>query len=216
MAYNKDNYENQRLTPKQEKFCQEIAKGKSQYEAYITAYPKAKEWNRDGVDVQANKLMNNIKIVLRLNQLRQPEEEKVKWTRQRALKTINKMLERNEMDMERKDQIYNEMMAQKLQELQEWIAIKNVPNVDIKGVEAKIKEITAEIQNIGLRRRADSVNNNGIIRAVQTLNRMFGFDITKVEIAQEDTEREEMEKLSVEDLKALININKKEKQWKIN
>ena len=38
MAYNKDNYDNQRLTPKQEIFVEEIAKGKSQYEAYTTAY----------------------------------------------------------------------------------------------------------------------------------------------------------------------------------
>ena len=210
MAYNKNNYENNRLTPKQEKFCQEIAKGKTQYEAYTIAYPRSQNWERESVDCNASQLLQNTKIIHRLNQLRQPTEEKVKWTRQRALNTINKMLERNEQDMERKDQIYNEMMTQKLDELQEWIAIKNVPNVDIKGVEAKIKEITTEIQNIGLRRRADAVNNNGIIKAVQTLNRMMGFDITKVEINSDDEEREEMEKLTAEELKELINISKKE------
>ena len=31
MAYNKNNYEHQRLTPSQETFCQEIAKGNTQY-----------------------------------------------------------------------------------------------------------------------------------------------------------------------------------------
>lgn len=38
---------------------------------------------------------------------------------------------------------------------------------------------------------------------------MMGFDITKVEINQVDDEREEMEKLSAEELKELINISKK-------
>ena len=39
---------------------------------------------------------------------------------------------------------------------------------------------------------------------------MMGFDITKVEINQVDDEREEMEKLTAEELKELINISKKE------
>ena len=37
----------------------------------------------------------------------------------------------------------------------------------------------------------------------------MGFDITKVEIATQDEEREEMEKLTAEELKELINISKK-------
>lgn len=37
----------------------------------------------------------------------------------------------------------------------------------------------------------------------------MGFDITKVEISNVDEEREEMEKLSAEELKELINISKK-------
>ena len=32
------------LTPKQEKFAQEVASGKSQADAYREAYPKSKKW----------------------------------------------------------------------------------------------------------------------------------------------------------------------------
>ena len=38
---------------------------------------------------------------------------------------------------------------------------------------------------------------------------MQGYDITKVEIQQEDEERENMEQLSVEELRQLISMNDK-------
>jgi len=50
---------------------------------------------------------------------------------------------------------------------------------------------------------------DGIYEGAKILNRMFGYDITKVEIKQEDEERNEMDKLSVEELRQLININNK-------
>lgn len=210
MAYNKNNYENQRLTPKQEKFCQEIAKGKSQYESYITAYPKSKEWEREAVDVNASKLMNATKIKLRLKELNKKDIKKVEWTRQRALEEINYMLEVNKKDIERREKTYEQMKAQKFNDLQEWIKLKGIEGVDEKKVQKHIDNIIADIQEIELRRRADAVNNNGIVNAAKTLNRMFGYDITKVELSQEDTEREEMEKLTADELKELINISKKE------
>lgn len=37
---------------------------------------------------------------------------------------------------------------------------------------------------------------------------MFGYDITKVEIQQEDTERENLEQLSVEELRAIAYASK--------
>lgn len=39
---------------------------------------------------------------------------------------------------------------------------------------------------------------------------MLGYDITKVEISNEDTEIDEMEKLPVDELKELIKVSKKE------
>lgn len=76
MAYNKNNYENQNLTPKQEKFVDGILEGKSQTEAYLEAYPKAKDWKRDTVWERASVLMHNNKVVTRLHELRVERQDK--------------------------------------------------------------------------------------------------------------------------------------------
>ena len=48
----------------------EYCNGKTQYQSYIDAYPTSKKWTRNSVDVRANAMMNNSKIVLRLKELR--------------------------------------------------------------------------------------------------------------------------------------------------
>lgn len=126
MAYNKDNYEHQRLTPKQEKFCQEIAKGQTQYQAYITAYPNSTNYQRNTVDSRASVLMNNKKIVKRLQELGHKDIKKVEWTRKRALEEINYMLEVNRKDIERREKTYEQIKAQKFKDLQEWIKLKGI------------------------------------------------------------------------------------------
>lgn len=60
------------LTDQQEIFCHEIVKGKSQYEAYQVAYPKATKWKRNSVDANASQLMADTKIVQRIERLRAP------------------------------------------------------------------------------------------------------------------------------------------------
>ena len=59
-----------KLTPKQEIFVDNILQGKTQYESYIAAYPRAKNWKRNAVDTQASQLMQNSKILVRLKELR--------------------------------------------------------------------------------------------------------------------------------------------------
>lgn len=209
MAYNKDNYEQQRLTPKQEKFVEGILEGKSQYEAYITAYPKAKNWKREAIDTQASQLMQNSKIVVRLKQLGEKDIKKVFWTRQKALETINKAMEMHQQDMERIEQAYQQDLDRKDYELQQWVQLLAVDNVDTKHVQAHINKLLDEMSDLRKKRRVNAVNTHGIYEGAKILNRMFGFDITKVEIKQEDEEREEMEKLTAEELKQLISISKK-------
>ena len=158
MAYNKNNYENNRLTPKQEKFVEEIAKGKTQYEAYITAYPKAKKWSRNAIDVAANHLMVNNKIVIRLDELRKLADKKVEWTRKKALKTINDVMEMHEQDIKRINEAYDEELNIKEQELQQWVSLLSVENIDVKGVQANIQRLMKEINNLKKIRRTNSVN----------------------------------------------------------
>ena len=60
----------QRLTEKQEKFIQELVKGKSQREAYRIAYPKSVDWKDETVDQNASKLMRHTKVLPRYNELK--------------------------------------------------------------------------------------------------------------------------------------------------
>lgn len=68
------------LTPQQEEFAQSLATGKSQYQSYIDAYPKAKSWLRNSVDSKASQLANSKKIMQRVHSLRAPVVERVGMT----------------------------------------------------------------------------------------------------------------------------------------
>lgn len=56
------------LTDKQEKFVQELLRGKSQREAYKSAY-NAKRMKDEAIDVNASKLLADTKVSLRYNSL---------------------------------------------------------------------------------------------------------------------------------------------------
>ncbi len=66
------------LTPQQEIFCQEYIKNPIMYQAFIKAYPKAKNWKRSSVDPEASKLLNNPKIDTRIKQLNAEIESTLK------------------------------------------------------------------------------------------------------------------------------------------
>lgn len=55
------------LTDKQERFIQELIKGKSQREAYRIAYPTSVKWLDKSVDEKASALMSNAKVQARYN-----------------------------------------------------------------------------------------------------------------------------------------------------
>lgn len=59
------------LTNKQELFCQEIVKGKSNYEAFINA-GYATNGKRETIDNDAYKLTQKPEIIARIKELRQP------------------------------------------------------------------------------------------------------------------------------------------------
>lgn len=57
------------LTDKQERYVQELIKGKSQRDAYKTAYPSSLKWSDKTVDEAACRLFNNSKVNARYHQL---------------------------------------------------------------------------------------------------------------------------------------------------
>lgn len=61
-------YVMEKLSPKQEKFCQEMAKLGNQYQAYCNSYD-ASTMARNTIDKEASLLMDNPKIAERLKEL---------------------------------------------------------------------------------------------------------------------------------------------------
>ena len=216
MAYNKDNYDNNRLTDKQEKFIYAIMDGKSQREAYRQAYPKARKWKDASVDVAASQLLNNNKIIIRLEELKKIKKEKIKWTRERALNEINYVLDMNRKDIERINDAYEteiNLYEAKILELGQQLSQATEVR-DMIRISKQMQEHTETIAKLKKQRRTSGTNVHGILEAAKILNRMYGYDITKVEVQPADTERENMKSLSVQELRALAyaNMNKKEEE----
>lgn len=78
------------ITPKQEKFVQEIVKGKTQYEAYKIAYPTSEKWKRNSIDCEAGKLMADTRILQRLEELRAPIIKKCQMTAEDLIRDLEK------------------------------------------------------------------------------------------------------------------------------
>lgn len=208
----KYNYRTIRLSQQQEKFVDCIMEGKSYYESYITAYPRSKNWTRNAIQVAANHAMENENIKAKLEEYGWRDKTKIYWTRQKALETINYVMDMNRKDMERIEQAYEDeiqILNAQILECSQAMAQEKDPK-KIYQIAKTMQELTAEIALRNKQRRTNSTNIKGIFEGAKILNRMFGYDITKVEISNTDEERDEMEKLSAEELKELINISKKE------
>ena len=76
-----------KLTAKQEKFCQAIADGKTAYEAYKLAYNAGKMKN-SGIYVNASRLLDDAKISLRVDELKKELEKKYLWTRELSVQIL--------------------------------------------------------------------------------------------------------------------------------
>ena len=75
------------LTAKQEAFCQGIADGLGQADAYRAAYD-AEDMKENSVYVNASKLMKNAKITQRIAELRSQVQEKQLWSREMSVKAL--------------------------------------------------------------------------------------------------------------------------------
>lgn len=76
------------LTAKQEKFVQELIKGKSQREAYRIAYPTSLKWLDTSIDCEAAKTLKIPKVLQRYNELRDKSANNAVWTREQAINDL--------------------------------------------------------------------------------------------------------------------------------
>lgn len=76
-----------KLTPKQERFCQEIVKGKSQADAYRAAF-NAKKMLDDTIYSRASELRADRKVTARIQEIQGPVIAKVRVTREEWLEKM--------------------------------------------------------------------------------------------------------------------------------
>jgi phage terminase small subunit len=79
------------LTPTQELFAQQVVLGKTQAEAYRLAHPKAKSWKDEAAHVEASKLANSPKVLLRIQELQRELWERDTATRERTIAEISRI-----------------------------------------------------------------------------------------------------------------------------
>lgn len=91
------------LTDKQEIFIQQLLKGKSQREAYRTAYPTSRKWKDDSVDCEASKLFHSTKVSQRYQELKKEIEEEHKkknlWNKEKALTGLLWLMQKAQNDI---------------------------------------------------------------------------------------------------------------------
>lgn len=80
------------LTPKQERYCQERAKGLSQRRAYREAYPNSEKWQDSSVDKRASELEKTGEVLGRLTELKDAAAKKAVASRTAV---IDRMAELN-------------------------------------------------------------------------------------------------------------------------
>lgn len=158
--------EDTRITIQQERFVNEVLKGKKQTEAFIIAYPHSKKWKPASVTCEASKLMAQPKVRKRFEELqeefREREKEKTGWTREQSIETLRFVIDTNKKDLERIQQA----SEQELEQIQK--AIKENP----ADAEALIVMMLEKKRKI----RANMTNNSALIAATAELNKMQGYN----------------------------------------
>jgi phage terminase small subunit len=92
-----------KLTPKEERYCQELFNGKSQRQAYYIAYPESKKWKPETVDNKACELAKKNEILGRLFELKSAVTYENILSKQELLKVLSDIA--NDEEHAEKDRI---------------------------------------------------------------------------------------------------------------
>lgn len=179
---------NATLTDKQEKFVQELIKGKSQREAYKTSYPTSVKWLDKSVDEKASAMMNNVKVLLRYNALhnrliKEAEDDCIITAKQVLQELANIALangsdfadvyeeERNVIDSEGNPT--GEVVTRKYVGVK---TTKDVPNDKLSAIAG------IEATNFGIK-----VKQHDKVKALELIGKHFGMFTDKLEVKAEVT-----------------------------
>src|SRR3546814_8543566 len=91
------------LTPKREQFAVAIAGGMTQTDAYKHAYPASLKWKPESVWSKASELMTNVKVLERIEQLRDRLANRTILKRADVLDEIRRQTQSDIADMINED-----------------------------------------------------------------------------------------------------------------
>ena len=137
------------LTPKREKFVQNLIAGMSQREAYRGAFPSSVKWKDSTVDSKASELFGNDEILERYRELQQEFADRALYTREEAVTDLRWM------QREAKDDItengINKANASAFlgatKQLADLCGL-NIQKVEISGVDREISKLDELISQI--------------------------------------------------------------------
>lgn len=168
------------LTQQEEIFCQALViQGKTQRQAFLTAYPEKVRITEGSQDKQAFFLAHKGKIVARCSALtellKKNGDVQSLWTREDSIEKLTYVIDKNQAEIERIEAAHDEETAQLLAEYE---------STEDEAEQAKIaKDIIAKMK----KRRMTNVHNMGITQAVAELNKMQGFNETTVNMNEKVT-----------------------------
>lgn len=120
------------LTPKQEKFVQNIIEGMNQADAYRSAY-SCKNMSDNSIYVNASKLVNDTKVALRLKGLREQLIKPSIMSAQERLEWLTQLIQSKEestTDKLRAADIMNKMQGEYVQKVE--AEVTNAVNINIE------------------------------------------------------------------------------------
>ena len=121
------------LTAKQEKFVQGIIEGLSQADAYRAAYPKQKMSDKT-IWETASKLMNNPKVIARVNELRNQMMKSTIMTAQQRMEWLTNLINNAEEGTNEKLKaidIMNKMQGEYVQKVEADVKSEVTINVEL-------------------------------------------------------------------------------------
>ena len=99
------------LTPKQEAFCQCVANGMTQSDAYRSAYDVSPETKNESIHVLASTLAADVRVRLRINELRDILAMQQMWSRQDSVSVLKEIVQDGESRAGEKTSAVKELNA---------------------------------------------------------------------------------------------------------
>ena len=202
-----------KLTTRQSIFVKEIAKGSTQRQACITAYPNSKNWSINTVDARASALMRNDTVKLALLDIDKEKNNQVLLTKEKMAMKILEIVDLAEAEQEKIQIAYYKglkIKEQKIKDLQDQWLLANTDKEHLQ-IEKAILEAKQDVLKHQQKNPIRLDLTNTILRGLSMLCRMYGWKDLGWENCVKEDEKEKS--LTAEELIKLANeITQKERK----